>query len=137
MSTEIIIFILSCFGVLQTAYLIKKRIFLEKPFCLVGENCKVVLESKYNKIFVLHNDVLGLLFYITCSFIIVLLAMNIQPANVFSAILKISVIFGSFFSIILTYLQFKVIKAWCFWCLASALNIWLIGIVILYGSLGS
>ncbi len=126
-----LIFILSVVGISETAYLIRKRITSEKPVCPIGGGCDVVLTSKYNKIFIIHNDILGLLSYIIISFLAAFLAIEIQPMFLWDLSLKILVATASIFSIFLTYLQWRVIRSWCFWCLMSAFTIWLMGIIIL------
>ncbi len=131
MTAQALLFTLSCIGISETVYLIKKRLSLQKPFCPIGENCLAVLESKYSRIFIVPNDILGLLFYIFTSVITVLLVIGVGPLLMLSIAMKIMVISGSLLSVFFTYLQFKVIKAWCVWCLISACTIWLMGVTIL------
>lgn len=136
MTIEALLFTLSCLGIAETVYLVKKRWISEKPFCPIGgDNCKVVLESKYNKMFLFHNDMWGLLFYITCSIIASFFVIGVEPLLLWENIFKILIALGSLFSAYLTYLQYKVIKAWCFWCLMSALTIWLMGAIILLSNI--
>jgi len=130
-----LIFTLSCLGISETVYLIKKRWSLEKPICPIGDNCLTVLESKYNKILNIPNDLLGLLFYIICSIITAFLVIEVPPLYFWNNFIKILIISGSLMSIYFTYLQYKVIKAWCFWCLMSASTIWSMAIIILVSNL--
>lgn len=130
MTSEALIFTLSALGISETVYLIKKRLLSEKPVCVVGEDCLKVLESKYSKMFLIPNDVLGLLFYVVCSFITAFLVIGVEPLWFFDVTIKILIAIGSLLSAFFTYLQFKVIKAWCFWCLMSACTIWLMGVII-------
>jgi uncharacterized membrane protein len=131
MTSQALIFTLCCIGISEVVYLIKKRILMEKPICPVGENCLAVLQSKYSKIFIIPNDVAGLLFYIACSIITALLVIGVESTNLWVNSIKILVAIGSILSIFFTYLQFRVIRAWCFWCLMSACTIWLMGFIIL------
>jgi uncharacterized membrane protein len=131
MTSFALLFTLSAIGISETAYLIRKRTAFERPVCPIGENCALVLESKYNKIFIIHNDVLGLLFYIAASFITAFLVIGVEPLTIWNFILKISVAFAVLLSLFFTYLQWRVIRIWCFWCLMSAFTIWLMGIIIL------
>ena len=130
-----LLFTLAAIGISETVYLIRKRLLSEKPICPIGENCVLVLTSQYSKIFVIPNDVLGLLFYIMASFIAGFLVIGIEPVVFWSFILKLSVAVGTLLSLFFTYLQWRVIRAWCFWCLMSAFTIWLMGIIILASSL--
>ncbi len=131
MTAFALLFTLSAIGVSETVYLIRKRIASERPVCPIGEGCTLVLTSKYNKIFIISNDVLGLFFYIMASFIAGFLVIGVPPLTFWSFILKISVAFGALLSLFFTYLQWRAIRAWCFWCLMSAFTIWLMGVIIL------
>lgn len=130
MTSYALLFTLSCLGISETVYLIKKRLMLQRPICPVGENCAIVLESKYNHLLIIPNDVLGLLFYIACVFITVFLVLEIYPTWLFGATIALIVGLGSLLSVFFTYLQFNIIKAWCFWCLMSACTIWAMGVII-------
>ena len=94
----------------------------------------MVLTSKYNKIFVIPNDILGLLFYITASFTAAFLVIGVEPLSFWNFIFKFSVAIGSLLSLFFIYLQWRVIKAWCFWCLMSAFTIFLMGRIIIVSS---
>ena len=130
-----LIFTLSCLGISETVYLIKKRLMLQKPICPIGEDCLIVLESKYNKIFFVPNDLLGLVFYVSCSLIASFLVIEVPPLDLWGTIIRVMIILGSLMSVYLTYLQFRVIKSLCFWCLMSAGTNWLMMIVILFSIL--
>ena len=130
----ILLFILSIIGIGETVYLIRKRIASEKPICPLGGGCATVLSSKYNKIFIIPNDVLGLLIYVVIAFIAAFLVIEVPPMPLWSIIIKILVSIASLVSFIFTYLQWRVIHAWCFWCLISAFTIWLMGIIILFSA---
>ena len=131
MTSFALLFTLSSIGISETVYLIQKRIASEKPVCPIGDNCEIVLESKYNKIFIIPNDVLGLLTYIVISFIAAFLVIEIEPIFLWIFTIKILIGIASIISLFFTYLQWRVIRAWCFWCLMSAFTIWLMAITIL------
>ena len=126
-----LIFSLSIIGISETAYLIRKRVASEKPLCPIVNGCDIALTSKYNRIFIIPNDILGLLSYVIISIFAAFLVMEIQPIFLWDFFLKILIAIASLFSFFLTYLQWRVIRAWCFWCLMSAFTIWLMGIIIL------
>lgn len=131
MTSLALLFTLSAIGISETVYLIRKRIASEKPVCPIGEGCEVVLTSKYSKLFLVPNDILGLLSYIVISFSAAFLVIGVEPMFLWSFALKILVAAASIMSILLTYLQWRVIHAWCFWCLISAFTIWLMGVILL------
>lgn len=131
MTSFALLFTLGAIGISETVYLIRKRIASEKPICPIGGNCEVVLKSKYNKTFFIPNDILGLLAYIFISVLAAFLVIEIQPMFVWEIFIKILVSAASVMSFFFTYLQWRVIRAWCFWCLMSAFTIWLMAIIIL------
>jgi len=135
MTTFALLFTLSAIGVSETVYLIRKRIALEQPVCPIGEHCALVLTSAYSKIFIIPNDVLGLLFYIAASFIAAFLVIGVEPLAFWNNIFKLSIAIAALLSLFFTYLQWRVIRAWCFWCLMSAGTIWLMGLILLIHNL--
>lgn len=132
MTSFALLFTLAAIGISETSYLIRKRIAAERPVCLIGENCAAVLGSRWNKLFIIPNDILGLLFYIAVSIIAGLLVIGVEPLYLWELILNASVFFGSILSVYLFYLQWKVIKEWCFWCVMSAITIWLMGVILVF-----
>lgn len=135
MTSYTLLFTLAAIGISETVYLIRKRLAAEKPICPIGESCALVLASQYNKVLIIPNDVLGLLFYIMASFVAAFLVIGIQPLAFWNFIIRFSIAFGALLSLFFTYLQWRVIRAWCFWCLMSAFTIWLMGIIIIVSSL--
>mgnify|MGYP001567300625 FL=1 len=131
MTSFALLFTLSAIGISEAIYLVRKRIASEKPICPIGEGCETVLTSKYNKIIFVHNDILGLLAYITISTISAFLVIGVAPMSFWNLLIKILISIAVVMSFIFTYLQWRVIHAWCFWCLMSAFTIWLMGIIIL------
>lgn len=131
MKASLIIFILSLSGIIETAYLIRKRIAMERPFCPMGGDCDKVLTSKYNHLLGPHNDILGLLSYLAIASSSGSLYLGIFSALPLPMLLYVVAASSAVMSLVLIYLQWKVIKAWCFWCLISALTIFLIGAILL------
>lgn len=135
MTAFALLFTLSAIGISETVYLIRKRITSEQPICPIGGGCATVLTSKYSRLFIVPNDILGLLTYVMISFLAAFLVIGVGPMNLWSLALASLVGMATLMSIFLTYLQWRVIKAWCFWCLMSAFTIWLMGIIILAGNI--
>ena len=130
MTTFALLFTLSAIGISETVYLIRTRIAAEEPVCPIGEGCATVLTSKYSKIFIIPNDILGLLAYVVISFIAALLVIGVG-VSFWSVVIKILVGLASLVSLFFTYLQWREIRAWCFWCLMSAFTIWLMALIII------
>jgi len=136
MTPHALLFTLAAIGISETTYLIQKRHLGEKPVCPINiSDCHKVLESKYNKTFWIHNDVLGLIFYITVAILTSLIVIGIHPVNLLDIIVKLLIYIGVLMSIFFTFLQWRVIQAWCTWCLISALTILLMTVIVLTSSL--
>lgn len=131
MTSFALLFTLASIGISETVYLIRKRIVSEKPICPIGNDCSTVLSSKYSKLFLIPNDILGLISYITMAIVSAFLVIGVEPMWLWTLILKVLVSIASIMSLVFTYLQWKVIQAWCFWCLMSAFTIWLMAIILL------
>ena len=129
MTALALIFTLAAIGVAETRYLITKRLTGNKPVCFIGADCGKVLESKYNKILGIHNDLLGLVFYLVIGFLLAFLVLEIPLMLPLNLILLLLLIAGSLMSVYFTFLQALVIKTWCFWCVGSALTIWLMTLI--------
>ena len=135
MTPHALLFTLAAIGVSETAYLIRKRITRQKPVCIIGEQCHQVLESKYNKILGIHNDVLGLAFYVLVSFFTAFLVIGVEPIVWWDTIANILILAGVVASVILIYIQWRIIKAWCFWCVVSAITVFLMAIIVVTSDL--
>ena len=131
MTALYLIFILALIGICETAYLIKKRIAMNHPACPMGGDCAKVLNSKYNSLLGVPNDVLGLMSYIAIVLLSIFLYLGIFQALPLFFFLKIIVAVSCLMSLVLIYLQWRVIKAWCFWCLLSAFTVFAMGAILL------
>lgn len=136
MTAFALLFTLSAIGISETVYLIQKRRADQRPACVVGEGtCHLVLYSKWNKTLGIHNDVLGFVFYFVMSFITAFTVLEIESLEIWKNIAYIGVAFGCLFSLYFIFLQWKVIKVWCFWCLMSAATIGLMTLIVLITNL--
>ena len=110
--------VLGILGVVDTSYLIWKSRKKQPLVCPIGEKCNIVLNSKWNKIFFIRNDVLGLLFYISVIIGAFLLFFNAN--GIVKTFLTFGSGFGFLFSVFLVLVQTKILKNYCFYCLISA-----------------
>ena len=110
--------VLGILGVVDTSYLIWKSRKKQPLVCPIGEKCNAVLNSKWNKIFFIRNDVLGLLFYISVIIGAFLLFFNTN--GIVKTLLTFGSGFGFLFSVFLVFVQTRILKNYCFYCLISA-----------------
>lgn len=135
MSLLAFLFTLAAIGISETAYLVRVRKANERPICFLGGSCAVALKSKYNHLLLVPNDALGLLFYLVTGGVLALLVIGAGPAPLLVATLRLLLLGGSAMSIVLTVIQWRVLRAWCSWCLLSALTIWIMGAFFLIHAL--
>lgn len=125
-----IIFIFALIGIADTVYLIYHVITKKPVACLFfpKEWCTKVQYSKYSKTFGIPNPVAGFVFY---SLIIVLSLLYLNGAISFVPAFII-VLIGFLFSIYFTFIQGVVLKAYCTWCVVSAINFTIMFIASLF-----
>lgn len=128
-----LIFTIAAIGISGTAYLIQKRIAAERPVCPIGEGCETVLNSKYNRMFLgIHNEVIGLIFYTFFAAIAAFLVIDINQTKLLITIGWALLFCATLASFFLVYLQWRVIRAWCFWCVMSAITVGLMDLMMLW-----
>ncbi len=105
-------------GILNTIYLTFKSVRNEAVYCLFlpDEWCEKVQHSKYSKTFGIPNPYLGLGMLSVILTLLLLYVNGIIP--LWPAMGLIS--FGFLFSMYFLYIQAFIIKAFCTWCVVSA-----------------
>ena len=110
--------ILAIVGLVVTFILVYHRKKQKTLVCPIGQHCNEVLESKYNSIFYFNNDTMGLLYYL------LVLAETIYLFFISSDFLIYMQIISGLtvmFSLFLFYIQARVIKNYCFYCILSVI----------------
>ncbi len=111
----------SLLGLLDTIYLSYTRyMHIDKMFCNGLSGCGIVESSPYAVMFGVPLAYLGLLFYMVMFIISLLLIYKVSIPRLRDVVLAMT-IFGALDSIYFIYLQAFVIKAFCFYCIISAI----------------
>lgn len=107
-------------GLVDTLYLSYHAITKTDVACwfFPKEWCKKVQYSKYSRTFGIPNPYLGLLMYVAIFGFTYLTSLGQMASWVVPAI----VIFGFAFSMYFTFIQTFVLRAFCTWCVVSAIN---------------
>ena len=107
-------------GLIDTLYLSYHAITKTDVACwfFPKEWCKKVQYSKYSRTFGIPNPYLGLLMYVATFGFTYLTSLGQMASWVVPAI----VIFGFAFSMYFTFIQTFVLRAFCTWCVVSAIN---------------
>lgn len=109
-------------GIVTSGYLVWQHYHRQRQplLCPLNNDCSKVTESRWSHLFYVRNEVLGLLFYVGMILAALLLIFNVPlPINL-SWWMRLASGGGTLFSLVLVYLQIKVIKDYCFYCLISA-----------------
>ena len=127
--------ILALLGLLVARYIFKhKRSPAGTPFiCPLHLDCDAVVNSKYGKTFGVHNEIGGMLYY---GYIFILYFTSvISTAEIPSYLFTIANLatLGAFlFSLYLVFIMWRVLRAWCSWCISSAILSTTIALLTLY-----
>lgn len=118
-SVLIILIVINILGIINTIYLSYHAIRGTRVYCLFlpEEWCIKVQESKYSKTLGIPNPYLG--FGMLTVILVLTLLYSMQIIPFYPAMVLIS--FGFLFSMYFLYIQAFVIKAFCTWCIFSAL----------------
>lgn len=123
MDIHLIIFILSIIGIAEALYLNYECRHHRAPVCLIGDQCSIMWDSPYSKTFGVSNEVLGLIYYATLA--IVEWVLFSGDTSLQMMIGEYIILFGgTIMSCYFFYVQWRLIKAWCFWCTLSAVIVW-------------
>lgn len=123
------IIVLAGLGIINTLYLVT-HVITKQPVACIGfpnEWCRKVQFSPYSKILGIPNPVLGLVMY--CS--LVVLGISFQQQLISFWPIGLVITFGFLFSLYFTYIQAFVLKAFCTWCVLSAIDFLILFIVTL------
>ncbi len=114
------LYVFSCIGLADTLYLSYHAVTKTDVACwfFPKEWCQKVQRSKYSKTLGIPNPYLGLLMYAA----IILLTYFTLAGLTAPWIVKAVVIFGFAFSAYFFFIQAFVLRAFCTWCVISALN---------------
>lgn len=120
MNTINILYVFGVIGVIDTLYLIYHKVRGTDVACpfFPKEWCHTVQHSPQSKTFGIPNSYLGFIMYVLILFMTYLFA---HGKLVFWPIQAI-VAFGFLFSMYFLYVQAFVLRAFCTWCVVSAIN---------------
>ena len=119
MNTHLVIILLALAGIVESLYLRYERNRRRPPVCVIGHSCAEVWKSSYSKTFGVSNEIWGIMFYLTIA-IIEWLIFSGSKFTMLTLSELIALVVGAVMSSYFIYLQWRVIKAWCFWCTLSA-----------------
>jgi uncharacterized membrane protein len=119
-----IIAILSVLGILVAGYLTWTHLRETAPYCGASSSCADVQNSSYAEVVGIPISVIGLAGYAVLLVLSLSRGRVSADLDVFLPVLSFgAALVGVLYSGYLTYLEAYVIRAWCYWCIASAILI--------------
>lgn len=115
--------LLSLAGFLVSWYIYIKKKKNEPMACLIRDDCNQVVRSKYNHMFGIPNEVVGMAYYAATAAGVLLLGRGFTALfgiSVWSALIVAGGI-AAISTLILLVIQAFVLRQWCDYCIASAL----------------
>lgn len=123
--------LIATLGAVDAGYLASLSLAGALPVCNFIKGCHIVATSPYSKIFGIPLALFGFFFYITAFGLLVALFQN--RTRLLSRFLIAVTFFGFIASLYFMYLEAFVIRAWCEYCIVSAvLSTLLFAFTILY-----
>lgn len=124
---KLLLFALTLAGLFDSLYLFWVYTSPSHPMVCLGSGCDVVRASEYSRMWGITMPVYGMVMY---AFLAVAVFSQPLLSGVLANLCRKGVVLASgaglAFSIYLTYLEGWVIRAWCVWCVASAIIVTLI-----------
>ncbi len=115
-----ILYVCAVLGLLDTAYLIYHKVRGTDVACIFFPKawCKKVQYSKQSKTLGIPNSIAGFGMYAFILLAAVMFARGVWPSWPLTGVIT----FGFLFSMYFTYVQAFVLRAFCTWCVLSAIN---------------
>ncbi len=125
---QTLITIIAIVGILDTIYLISRKLQGKRVHCpfFPQKWCDKVQKSKQSKTFGVPNSVWGFIIYTT---IFTLSLVQSSGTNVLWPLTGV-IALGTAFSLYFLYIQAFVLRAFCTWCVLSAINFTILAIAI-------
>lgn len=117
-----VIFILSLVGIMVSGYLLYTYV-ANTPIVCANTGCETVRESPYSYFLGVPLPAFGLIFFISILILSFLRTTldKIDHSHLASRLIFVASLVGVVISAYLTYLEAFVIRAYCTWCIVSAI----------------
>lgn len=130
--------LISMAGIIDSAYLTITHLQGGEIGCFIVSGCDQVLKSSYSEIFNIPTAAFGLLFYLTIFILVFIYSYN--GKWIFIKLASLLTFAGFIATLWFVYLQTFVIKAFCSYCLISAISstiLLILGVIVLRKNLPS
>ncbi len=111
----VLVTVLGILGVAISGYVWYKQATTGPVLC-VGDGCARVIRSPYGRLLGIPNGALGVVYFLAAAVMPIFTARLPALWTLLGMATAIALVLYGY----LTYLQFRVLRAWCIWCLSSA-----------------
>lgn len=120
MNTIYIIMVLGVIGLADSLYLTYKFLYKSSVKCVVfpADWCEIVAKSRQSRTLGIPNSLMGIMYYLSILFLSAFYLGGQAPLWALSVV----IIIGFCFSVYFTYVQSVILKAFCVWCVISAID---------------
>lgn len=116
--------VLCVVGIGVAGYLTWTHVVDAKPYCVGASGCADVQDSPYSEVAGVPVSLIGLVGYVVMLTLSLLQGRVGGEVGFFLPVLSFgAALIGVLYSGYLTYLEAFVIRAWCYWCVTSAVII--------------
>lgn len=113
---------LAVLGFINAGYIWWKRSRKEEMKCLIGNGgCNAVVNSRYNTLFGVGNEVMGMVFYAGVTGAVLFMNLVMESIQGISLVLVLFIVESAalLVSATLTIIQAFVLRQWCEYCVLS------------------
>ena len=112
--------VLSLSGLIDASYLAYTHRSKKMLVCPIGSDCDAVVESRWGTTLGIRNELLGVVFYLGMLLLGISFAAFPGYIEFARMLVRAGAAIGLGFSLFLTYIQVRVIRQYCMYCLLSA-----------------
>ena len=109
----------SLFGLFVSSYLLYTYVSGGPIRCAVTHGCDVVRSSSYAWSYGIPRPLMGVAFYLFLFGLLIARAVSVKWNHPLHRLTQATIVIGLIESIYLFFIQWQVLKAFCFWCLLS------------------
>ena len=124
---------LSAAGICVALFIYLSKRYDRPLVCPLNSDCEKVVRSRWSVTFGIQNEILGIGGFLAFAAGAVCVLSGIETVWFVSVlpVLKLMAAGAFAFTLFLIYVQLRVIREWCFWCLVSAAITITIDLIIL------
>ncbi|MEK7136498.1 MAG: vitamin K epoxide reductase family protein [Patescibacteria group bacterium] len=127
----LLILVVAVIGFVSSVYIYRHREHGKNVECVIGSDCDSIIFSRYNSFFNIPNDKFGFA-YFGLTLLLSVVGIITAGAPWVSILILLITLIATGYSLYLIYIQIKILKHTCTWCLVPTIA----AIIIFLATLG-